>query len=158
MGNLVGPRVVPLVDPLVGRGSLSPALCVAHNHNDFPSQGSDRKSVSTGLWCVPGFGAEFCFRPRTLRTAERSKTLKKGTLVFCAKSWFKRDLNIPQNFRSEFAESYRHSQQWTFAPLIRHVSLFYFKERVRNRSDFRPAIEIRNRNRENPTIFFGALP
>ena len=30
VGPLVGPLVVPLVDPLMGRGSFSPALCVAH--------------------------------------------------------------------------------------------------------------------------------
>ena len=31
VGALVGPLVGPLVVPLVGRGSLSPALCVAHH-------------------------------------------------------------------------------------------------------------------------------
>ena len=30
VGPLVGPFVVPLVGPPVGRGSRSPALCVAH--------------------------------------------------------------------------------------------------------------------------------
>ena len=35
VGALVGPLVGPLVVPLVGRGSLSPALCVAHSGNSL---------------------------------------------------------------------------------------------------------------------------
>ena len=47
------------------------------------------ESVSTGVWCVPGFGAgfEIALEPSKLQK-EGEKTLEKDTFIFCAKLWY----------------------------------------------------------------------
>ena len=60
--------------------------------------GSSSEGVSTGVWCVPGFGAGFEFALEPSKLQKEGENPGKGhfknlrqTLV-CTKPWFKRDL------------------------------------------------------------------
>ena len=47
------------------------------------------ESISTGVWCVLGFGAgcEIALEPSGLQK-KKEKILEKGTFIFCAKPWY----------------------------------------------------------------------
>ena len=57
-----------------------------------------RIGVSTGVWCVPGFGAGFEIALELSELQKEGENLGKGHSYFlrqtlvCAKPWFKRDL------------------------------------------------------------------
>ena len=58
------------------------------------------ESVSTGVWCVPGFGAGFEIALEPSELQKEGENPEKGHFYFlcqtlvCTKSWFKRDLKI----------------------------------------------------------------
>ena len=58
------------------------------------------ESVSTGVWCVPGFGAGFEIALEPSELQKEGENPAKGHLYFlrqtlvCTKPWFKRDLNF----------------------------------------------------------------
>ena len=46
------------------------------------------EGVSTGVWCVPGFGAGFEFALESSKKLQKEgEILEKGTFIFCAKLW-----------------------------------------------------------------------
>ena len=64
----------------IKRNRKSLVICVA--------RANFLESVSTGLWCVPGFGAAFVFalEPPELQK-KKPKILRRATFIFCAKPW-----------------------------------------------------------------------
>ena len=69
------------------------ALSSRGNRCDFS------ESVSTGVWCVPGFGAGFEIALEPSELQKEGEKPRKGHFYFlrqilvCTKPWFKRDLN-----------------------------------------------------------------
>ena len=62
------------------------------------------ESVSTGVWCVPGFGAGFEIALEPSKLQKQREKPGKGDFYFlrqtlvCSKPWFKRDLiRVPKN-------------------------------------------------------------
>ena len=58
------------------------------------------ESVSTGVWCVPGFGAGFEIALEPSKLQKEAENPGKGRFHFlhqtlvCTKPWFKRDLIV----------------------------------------------------------------
>ena len=46
-----------------------------------------QESVSTGVWCVPGFGAGFEIALQPSKLQKEGENVEKGTFIFCAKIW-----------------------------------------------------------------------
>ena len=68
------------------------------------------ESVSTGVWCVPGFGAGFEIALKPSELQKEGENASKGHFYFlrqtlvCTKPWFKRDLNYHYLDRANDAE------------------------------------------------------
>ena len=67
---------------LEGGGVEVPILCLCHfmGVGIFP--------ISTGVWCVPGFGAGFEIALKASKLQKEGENLGKGTFIFCAKLWY----------------------------------------------------------------------
>ena len=67
------------------------------------------ESVSTGVWCVPGFGAGFEIGLEPSKLQKEGENPGKGHFFFlrqtlvCTKPWFKRDLTSVQRRQSTLA-------------------------------------------------------
>ena len=77
------------------------------------------ESVSSGVWCVAGFGADFEIALKPSKLQKEGEKPEKATFIFCAKTlvctkpWFKRDLTF--NWCSFLWGIARHVAKWDIA-------------------------------------------
>ena len=66
-------------------GHLSLLVCPL----EFPlNLDPNLESVSTGVWCVLGFGAGFDIALEPSKLQKQAEKLGKGAFIFCANSWY----------------------------------------------------------------------
>ena len=76
-----------------------PLLTCSYDLLAYCRNQNDSESVSTGVWCVPGFGAGFEIALEPSKLQKEGENPGKGHFYFlrqtlvCTKPWFKRDLN-----------------------------------------------------------------
>ena len=97
-----GISAVGSIFPYYNRGENRRALATFDRNESThlgASKSSNSESASTGVWCVPGFGAGFEIALEPSKLQKEGENRAKGHFYFlrqtlvCNKPWFKRDLS-----------------------------------------------------------------